>query len=109
MRLWELRIKLDSPKLVRPAAAPIFMLHRLRTERPFCRSLPTNSTIQREIQMIDPPVLFDHFGASCKKIRNERGTWEVLEAYIQSHSEAKFSHGICPECMRKLFLEYSPR
>jgi transposase len=54
MRLWELRIKLDSPKLVRPAAAPIFMLHRLRTERPFCRSLPTNSTIQREIQMIDP-------------------------------------------------------
>jgi transposase len=54
MRLWELRIKLDSPKLVRPAAAPIFMLHRLRTEWPFCRSLPTNSTIQREIQMIDP-------------------------------------------------------
>jgi transposase len=54
MRLWELRIKLDSPKLVPPAAAPIFMLHRLRTEWPFCRSLPTNSTIQREIQMIDP-------------------------------------------------------
>jgi PAS domain S-box-containing protein len=47
--------------------------------------------------------------ASCKRIRNERGTWEVLEAYIQGHSEAKFSHGICPECMRKLYPEYSPQ
>jgi PAS domain S-box-containing protein len=44
--------------------------------------------------------------ASCKKIRDERGTWEILEAYIQAHSGAKFSHGICPECMRKLYPEY---
>ncbi len=54
MRLWETRIEAGSPKLVRPAAAAIFMLHRLRTQWPFCRSLPPNSTIQREIQMIDP-------------------------------------------------------
>jgi len=47
--------------------------------------------------------------ASCKRIRNERGTWEVLEACIQAHSEAKFSHGICPECMRKLYPEHSPQ
>jgi hypothetical protein len=47
--------------------------------------------------------------ASCKRIRNERGTWEVLEVYIQAHSEAKFSHGMCPECMRKLYPEYSPQ
>jgi PAS domain S-box-containing protein len=47
--------------------------------------------------------------ASCKKIRNERGTWEVLEAFIQAHSEAKFSHGICPDCMGKLYPEFSPQ
>jgi PAS domain S-box-containing protein len=46
--------------------------------------------------------------ASCKKIRDDRGTWQIMEKYIQDHSEAKFSHGICPECMRKLYPEYYP-
>jgi len=41
--------------------------------------------------------------ASCKKIRNDKGYWDHLERYIQDHSEAKFSHGICPECMLKLY------
>jgi PAS domain-containing protein len=44
--------------------------------------------------------------ASCKRIKDEHQTWQILEAYIQAHSEAKFSHGICPECMRKLYPEY---
>lgn len=39
--------------------------------------------------------------ASCKKIRDEVGLWEQFEQYIQSHSEAQFSHGICPECARE--------
>lgn len=40
--------------------------------------------------------------ASCKKIRNEKGGWEQLETYINRHSEADFSHSICPECAKKL-------
>jgi PAS domain S-box-containing protein len=46
--------------------------------------------------------------ASCKRIRNERDTWEPLESYLQSHSEAKFSHGVCPDCLRKLYPDYYP-
>ena len=34
----------------------------------------------------------------CKKIRNDRNYWQQVEAYISEHSEAIFSHGICPEC-----------
>jgi hypothetical protein len=41
--------------------------------------------------------------ASCKKIRDDQGYWNQIEAYIRDHSEAKFSHGICPECMKKLY------
>jgi hypothetical protein len=41
--------------------------------------------------------------ASCKKITNERGDWEPLESYLQTHSQAKFSHGVCPDCLRKLY------
>jgi hypothetical protein len=44
--------------------------------------------------------------ASCKKIKDERDRWQPLEGYIQSRSEAKFTHGICPDCMRKLYPEY---
>jgi|GEM_PF-1035190 len=41
--------------------------------------------------------------AHCKSIRDDKGYWNRLEAYIQQHSEAKFSHGICPDCVRKLY------
>jgi hypothetical protein len=41
--------------------------------------------------------------ASCKKIRDDSGYWNQLESYIHKHSEAKFSHGICPDCAKKLY------
>ena len=34
----------------------------------------------------------------CKKIRNDRNYWEQVDAYVASHSEAQFSHGVCPDC-----------
>jgi DNA-binding NtrC family response regulator len=44
--------------------------------------------------------------ASCKKIRDDKGYWTQIEAYISEHSEAEFSHGICPDCASKLYGEY---
>ena len=44
--------------------------------------------------------------SSCKKIRDDQGYWNQLEAYIQSHSEAQFSHGICPGCVQQLYPEF---
>jgi AmiR/NasT family two-component response regulator len=41
--------------------------------------------------------------ASCKKIRDDDGYWNQLEAYIQDHSEVVFSHGLCPECAKRLY------
>jgi PAS domain S-box-containing protein len=41
--------------------------------------------------------------ASCKKIRDDSGYWSQLDRYVSAHSEAVFSHDICPECMRKLY------
>ncbi len=43
--------------------------------------------------------------SSCKKIRNDEGYWEQVEGYITKHSDAQFSHGICPKCARKLYPE----
>lgn len=44
--------------------------------------------------------------ASCKKIRDDKGYWNQIEKYIQDHTEANFSHGICPECAKKLYPEF---
>lgn len=44
--------------------------------------------------------------AWCKKIKDEHEVWQPLESYISAHSEAKFSHGLCPGCMRKLYPKY---
>jgi PAS domain S-box-containing protein len=44
--------------------------------------------------------------ASCKKIKNDEGYWSQIEVYIKEHSDAEFSHGICPECFKKLYPEY---
>ncbi|TFG68787.1 MAG: hypothetical protein E4H27_07675 [Anaerolineales bacterium] len=47
--------------------------------------------------------------ASCKKIMNEKGVYEPVETYISNHSKAEFSHGICPDCIKKLYPEYADR
>jgi PAS domain-containing protein len=44
--------------------------------------------------------------SACKKIRDDRGYWTQIETYIRDHSEAQFSHGICPHCAEKLYPEY---
>jgi sigma-B regulation protein RsbU (phosphoserine phosphatase) len=41
--------------------------------------------------------------ASCKNVRDDQGYWKQVETYIGEHSSAEFTHGICPECMRKLY------
>ena len=43
--------------------------------------------------------------ASCKKIRDDQGYWQQIESYIRDHSNAEFSHSICPDCARKLYPE----
>jgi len=44
--------------------------------------------------------------AHCKKIRDDQGYWNQLEVYITEHSDAMFSHGICPACMKELYPDH---
>lgn len=43
--------------------------------------------------------------AYCKKIRDDKGYWNQIETYIHQHSDARFSHGMCPDCMKRLYPE----
>lgn len=46
--------------------------------------------------------------ATCKKIRDDEGYWEQIETYVRNHSHAEFSHGICPECAKRLYPDFDP-
>lgn len=45
--------------------------------------------------------------ASCKKIRDDKGYWNQLEDYITRHSEADFSHSLCPDCMQTIYPDFA--
>lgn len=45
--------------------------------------------------------------ASCKNIRDDKGYWKQLEEYVYQHSEAQFTHSVCPKCLAKLYPELS--
>jgi hypothetical protein len=47
--------------------------------------------------------------SACNKIRDDKGYWQLLEKYISSHSEAQFSHGICPDCAQELYPDIAER
>ena len=45
---------------------------------------------------------------SCKQIRDDKGYWNQIDTYIRDHTEAEFTHGICPACVTKLYPDYDP-
>lgn len=47
--------------------------------------------------------------SNCRRIRNDKGYWERLEEYIKEHTDADFSHGICPECRAKIYPEFNKK
>lgn len=46
--------------------------------------------------------------AGCKRIRDDQGYWTQVEAYVRDHTEAQFSHGLCPHCIKEMYPHYAP-
>lgn len=44
--------------------------------------------------------------ANCKRIRDDQGYWRSVEAYIREHSDVEFTHGLCPDCLKKLYPDH---
>jgi len=71
-----------------------------------------NEVAKMESELIRARNHIDHLSrllpicSICKKIRDDRGHWHQVEAYIETHSKAEFSHSICPECAKKHYPEY---
>lgn len=64
-----------------------------------------NRELQKALQEVKTLTGMLPICASCKKIRNDQGYWERIERYITERSSVQFTHGICPECRKKLYPE----
>jgi PleD family two-component response regulator len=62
-----------------------------------------NTQLQEALDNIKTLSGFIPICARCKKIRDDEGYWEQVEVYIRDHTEAEFSHGICPDCAQELY------
>ena len=76
---------------------------RLKTEAEKEKLIVDLKTALKEVKKLSGLI---PICASCKKIRDDRGYWNQLEVFIQKHSEAEFSHGVCPECAKKLYPDF---
>jgi ligand-binding sensor domain-containing protein len=81
----------------------IFGGYRLRLLQLLSREKELQKGIQEALANVKTLSGLLPICANCKKIRNDRGYWDQIEGYIQKHSEAQFTHGICPECAEKLY------
>ena len=102
--------KVTAEALCRTVHKAIEKSHLLRTIR---RQQDEKDKLIRELReaLDDVKTLrgFIPMCANCKQIRNDKGFWQQVEDYLAAHSNAQFSHGICPECIEKLYPTLADR
>ena len=84
------------------AALPLWRLRRARRHEAVLEQRVATAVAQIKVLRGMIPIC-----SSCKKIREDTGYWTQLELYMAEHSEAEFSHGLCPECAARLYAEYT--
>lgn len=101
-RIWEynntLRTEGVTEPIVRGMAHDITDLKRIEKERE-----KLIKELQKALSEIKQLSGLLPICSGCKKIRDDKGYWNQIEEYISDHSEAIFSHGLCPECLKRLY------
>jgi ligand-binding sensor domain-containing protein len=82
-----------------------YALYRLRVWQLLRKEKELQERIQEALANVKTLSGLLPICANCKKIRNDKGYWDQIEGYIQKHTEAQFTHGICPECAEKLYSD----
>lgn len=88
-------------------AALIFAAYRVRVSQLEAQQRRLNEQVQKALAEIKVLTGLLPICASCKRIRDDGDHWSELETYIHRHSDAEFTHGICPDCMRALYPDDS--
>jgi len=101
LRTFLIKDKTDQPALMWATVRDITQRKRLEAEKENLLKDLTEALAQVKKLSGFLPIC-----ASCKKIRDDQGYWQQIEEYIREHSEAEFSHSVCPDCAKKLYPEF---
>lgn len=99
----ELAAAVILPTIIAPFIVYTSLRNMLHLHRVECILQRKNDDLERAMGEIRQLSGLLPICASCKRIRDEQGDWNLLETYISQRSEAKFSHGLCPECASRLY------
>ena len=87
--------------------AAAFGAHRLRMRQLEARERELGRRVEDAISQLRMLKGMLPICASCKRIRDDQGYWSQMESYIREHSEAEFSHGVCPDCIVTLYPRHA--
>ena len=94
----------NSVELLARVTSALALKHEMDCRKERERELRrSNDELQRALKEVKVLRGLIPICASCKKIRNDGGSWQQLEEYLSDHSEAEFSHGLCQPCVKKLY------
>ena len=86
----------------------VFMIaFNAEAHRAFVDHLGTTAALEDALGSVKTLTGLLPICASCKKIRDDQGYWNQIEVYVRDHSEADFSHGLCPDCERRLYPDFA--
>jgi hypothetical protein len=88
------------------ALAAIISVHRWRVHHLKERERELEARVEEALSRVKILKGLLPICATCKKVRDDRGYWNQIESFIRDHSEADFSHGICPDCISRYYPEY---
>ena len=80
-----------------------FIVEELNDVTELMKSIEIIEHLKRELNVLRGII---PICAACKKVRDDKGYWQQVEAYVRDRSEAEFSHSICPDCIDKLYPDY---
>jgi hypothetical protein len=89
------------------AAAGSFGLHRWRVARIRAYEQELERRVAEAVARVKRLHGLLPICSSCKKVRDDKGYWSALDQYVRERSEAEFSHGICPECLARLYPDFT--
>jgi ligand-binding sensor domain-containing protein len=80
--------------------------HELRVRRLKAREKELAAKVEAAVAQIKTLSGLLPICASCKKVRDDKGYWNQIESYVQEHTQADFTHSVCPECVARLYPDY---
>ncbi len=85
----------------------LFALHRYRLARLKASEQELKQRVTEAMAKVKTLQGLIPICASCKNVRDDKGYWSQIEQYLHEHSDTQISHGICPDCIKKLYPQFS--